>query len=158
MLKIDHGLSDLDGADADDESASRQDGDRAAETQRQQRRDFLRELQAMLRLRSPHCVQVYGMMTSSPDKLVIVMELLVGGDLRALLKRKNDRGERLPEERCLRIIGDVCAGMEFLHSRETVHGDLKSANVLLDGAGRAKVRKEGMLCCVQYRLAIVPLR
>ena len=135
MLEIDHGLADL---DADDERASREAGDQAAETQRRQRRAFLREVQAMLRLSSPHCVQVYGVMTSSPHRLVIVMELLVGGDLRMLLKRRG--GERLPVEQCRRIIGDVCAGMEFLHGKETLHGDLKSANVLLDGAGRAKVR------------------
>eukprot|EP00903_Cladosiphon_okamuranus_P018719 g17232.t1 len=135
VLEIDHGLTGLEGTDDDDEPASRQIG--GAERERRQRRAFLRELQAMLRLRSPHCVQVYGVMTSSPDRLVIVMELLVGGDLRMLLKRR--RRQRLPDEQCRRIIGDVCAGMEFLHSKETVHGDLKSPNVLLDGAGRVKI-------------------
>ncbi|CAM9550292.1 unnamed protein product, partial [Ectocarpus fasciculatus] len=29
--------------------------------------------------------------------------------------------------------------MAFLHRMENIHGDLKSANVLLDGAGRAKI-------------------
>lgn len=90
----------------------------------------------MIRLRSPHTVNVYG-----ADSLIIVIELLAGGDLRNMLKNAE---QPLPEERSRRIIGDVCAGMVFLHSRDTVHGDLKSANVLLDGTGRAKVR-EGSL-------------
>ncbi|CAN0421124.1 unnamed protein product, partial [Scytosiphon promiscuus] len=60
----------------------------------------------------------------------------VGGDLRALLKKSEDQ---LPEQQARQIIGDICAGMVFLHGKGTVHGDLKSANVLLDGAGRAKV-------------------
>lgn len=112
-------------------------GQSDAPREKSQRKAFLRELDAMIRLRSPHTVNVYGAITSRPDCLIIVMELLAGGDLRNMLKN----AERpLPEERSRRIIGDVCAGMAFLHSRDTVHGDLKSANVLLDGAGRAKVK------------------
>lgn len=91
-----------------------------------------------MRLRSPHTVNVYGAITSRKDRLVLVMELLSGGDLRAFLKQSE---QPLPAERARRIISDICAGMAFLHSHGAVHGDLKSANVLLDGAGRAKVRR-----------------
>ncbi|CAN0262245.1 unnamed protein product, partial [Hapterophycus canaliculatus] len=101
-----------------------------------QRRALLRELEAMIRLRSPNTVNVYGAVTSLPDRMVLVMELLVGGDLLTLLRQST---EPLPEEQSRRIIRDICAGMAFLHSKNTVHGDLKSANVLLDGDGRAKV-------------------
>lgn len=102
-----------------------------------QRKAFLRELHAMIRLRSPHTVNVYGAITSSEDRLVLVMELLVGGDLRMFLKRSDDP---LPADRSRRLVRDICAGLAFLHSKDTIHGDLKSANVLLDGSGRAKVR------------------
>ncbi|CAN0355159.1 unnamed protein product, partial [Scytosiphon promiscuus] len=98
---------------------------------------FLRELEAMIRLRSPNTVNVYGAVTSLPDRMVLVMELLSGGDLLTLLRKSK---KPLPEAQSRRIIGDMCTGMAFLHSKNTVHGDLKSANVLLDGGGRAKVR------------------
>jgi len=113
-----------------------------------QRKAFLRELDVMFRLRSPHTVGVYGAVTSRPDRLVLVMELLPGGDLRTLLKNAE---QPLPEEQSRHIVGDICAGMRFLHGKETVHGDLKSANVLLDGAGRAKVRATGN-CRIQSGL------
>lgn len=90
----------------------------------------------MIRLRSPNTVNVFGAVTSLPDRMVLVMELLSGGDLFTMLKKSK---ERLPEEQCRHIISDICTGMAFLHSKSTVHGDLKSANVLLDGGGRAKV-------------------
>ncbi|CAM9948482.1 unnamed protein product, partial [Ectocarpus fasciculatus] len=90
----------------------------------------------MIRLRNPHTVNVYGAITSLPDHLVLVMELLTGGDLRAMLKNSE---HALPEDKCRQIIQDVCAGMAFLHSKATVHGDLKSASVFLDGRGRAKI-------------------
>lgn len=93
----------------------------------------------MMRLRSPYTVCVYGAITSRKYRLVLVMELLSGGDLRAFLKKSD---EPLPTERARRIISDVCEGAAFLHSCGAVHGDLKSANVLLCGAGRVKVRRE----------------
>lgn len=103
-----------------------------------QHKAFLREVDAMVRLRSPYTVNVFGAVTSLPDRLIIVMELLAGGDLRTLIKKS---AHPLPEEQARQIVGDICAGMAFLHGKETVHGDLKSANVLLDSAGRAKVKK-----------------
>lgn len=103
------------------------------------RQAFWREVQAMIRLSSPHTVTFYGVVTSRNDRLVLVMELLPGGDLRALLR---DSVETLAETRARSIISDMCAGMSFLHRKETIHGDLKSANVLFDGAGRVKVRHD----------------
>lgn len=102
-----------------------------------QLRGFLRELEAMIRLRSPNTVNVFGALTSLSDRMVLVMELLPNGDLLTLLKKSR---EPLPEEQSRCIIRDICTGMAFLHSKKTVHGDLKSANVLLDGGGRAKVK------------------
>lgn len=92
----------------------------------------------MTRLRSPHTVNVYGAITSHSDRLVLVMELLAGGDLRSFLKKAVDRP--LTEDVTRRMFWDISAGMAFLQEKNTVHGDLKSPNVLLDGAGRAKVR------------------
>ena len=100
------------------------------------RRAFLRELEAMIRLRSLNTINVYGTVASLPDRTVLVMELLAGGDLLTLLRTSETP---LPEEQSRRIIGDICAGMAFLHGKNTTHGDLKSADVLLDGDGRAKV-------------------
>lgn len=102
-----------------------------------QRASLLSEVQTMMRLRSPHTVNVYGAITSGKEQLVLVMELLTGGDLRCFLRHAE---ERLPEPLARQIIRDVCVGMAFLHSKNAVHGDLKSPNILLDGEGRAKVR------------------
>lgn len=107
-----------------------------ADRSKTMRSEFFRELEAMMRLRSPYTVNVYGIITTRKDRLVLVMELLTGGDLSSLLRSSR---EHLPEERVRLITMDVCAGIVFLHSKATVHGDLKSPNVLFDGTGRAKV-------------------
>lgn len=90
----------------------------------------------MIRLRGPHIINVFGAITSLEARLVLVIELLPGGDLRTFL-RHCDRPLSLLRAR--NLIKYVYAGGAFMHSKATVHGDLKSANVLLDGAGRAKV-------------------
>lgn len=92
-------------------------------------------------------MNVYGAITSRNDRLVLVMELLVGGDLRALLNRQE---YPLSEERARCIAGDVCEGMAFLHNKKAVHGDLKSANVMLDGMGRAKARPQCVVVFEEY--------
>ena len=128
VIKVDH--EHLDGDFRTDISRSEADA-------KQQRASLLLELQAMIRLRSPYTVNVYGAITSQKDRLILVMELLTGGDLRSFLRNSE---ARLPEVQARRLITDVCAGMAFLHSKNAVHGDIKCANVLLDGEGRGKVR------------------
>lgn len=134
VIEVTQDVVDVSGGDED--NRQRHGVPEAANQEQIKRRAFLRELHAMIRLRSPHTVNVFGAITSSEERLVLVMELLVGGDLRMLLKSSR---RPLPTEQSRRIIRDVCAGLAFLHSKDTIHGDLKSANVLLDGAGRAKV-------------------
>ena len=139
ILPISHNDYDTNGGDNYDEEEARQ----KERAEKSQRREFFRELEAMFRLRSPHTVQVYGAVTCRKDELVIVMELLAGGNLRVLLDAAK---EPLSENHTRQLVGDVCAGMAFLHSKETIHGDLKSSNVLLDGAGRAKVHTRENPC------------
>ena len=119
------------------------------ETGNSQSKAFLTELGNMTRLSSPYTVHVYGAVTSQPDKFILVMELLSGGDLRTLLKSE----EKISYDKSFQIIGDICAGMDFLHSKNIIHGDLKSANVILDGSGRAKIADFGTSVFIQNTMS-----
>lgn len=59
-------------------------------------------------------MNVYGVETSRRDKLILVMQLLAGGDMRTFLR---NAAEPIPEGRVRQIIGDISAGMAFLHSK-----------------------------------------
>ncbi len=101
------------------------------------KQDFMNEASIMLRLQHGNIVRLYGV---SLEPYAMVMEFLVKGSLYDLL-RSND-----PLSFGLRykIALDIANGLSFLHSREMVHCDLKSLNVLLDDRYRAKLADFGM--------------
>ena len=78
------------------------------------------------------CVKPSG----AGDYLFLMMELM-SSDMASRLH--DDEQEALSEGQRLALLLDVCAGMEFLHSKGIIHRDLKPQNVLLDAKGRAKI-------------------
>jgi class 3 adenylate cyclase len=70
----------------------------------------------------------------------IVTELMAG-DVAAQLR---ESGGPLPLERTLAIAKDVCRGLEFAHSQNVVHRDLKPGNVWLASDGTAKIGDFGL--------------
>ena len=87
---------------------------------------FEREAKSTAKLRSPHVVQIldYGV---EAELVYIVMELLVGQDLRMRLKRER----RLPLAYVAMIGEQVSKTLQLAHKRGIVHRDLKPANVFL---------------------------
>lgn len=87
---------------------------------------FLREGQVVARLRHPNIVDALdvGVFESVP---YLVMELLVGRDLRALLADRRV----LVLERALEILLPIASGLVAAHAAGVIHRDLKPANVFL---------------------------
>ena len=96
-----------------------------------------REAQAMGRLGShPHIVTVFDL-GEHEGRPYMVTELMAGGDVEGLLECAENR--RLPLEQAVEIAKAVCRGLEFAHSRQLVHRDLKPGNVWLTEDGVAKI-------------------
>ncbi|MFC5745569.1 serine/threonine-protein kinase [Actinomadura rugatobispora] len=91
---------------------------------------FVRERNALIRLRHPGIVAVHDMIVEG-DRLALVMDLVRGEDLRAYRLR---RGGTLPPAESAWLMAQICAALAAVHAGDMVHRDLKPANVLLDHA------------------------
>ncbi len=97
------------------------------------------EAAVMANLQSPFLIRLLGLSLESPP--LLVMELAEGGSLYHRLK---DASQELPWVWRLRVLRDIALGLSVLHAHELLHRDLKSLNILLDAAGRAKLCDFGL--------------
>ena len=99
---------------------------------------------AMLQLLSQHpkIVSFYGFARERVS-IFIVSELIKGGSIYQIIYKNKE----VPSfEHRFQWMKDIAEGMEFLHSKNVVHGGLKSANVLISNDDRktAKLNDFGM--------------
>ncbi|KAE9621502.1 putative protein kinase TKL-Pl-6 family [Lupinus albus] len=92
--------------------------------------EFWREADILSKLHHPNVVAFYGVVQNGPGgTMATVTEFMVDGSLRHVLLRKDrylDRRKRLI------IAMDAAFGMEYLHSKNIVHFDLKCDNLLVN--------------------------
>jgi streptogramin lyase/predicted Ser/Thr protein kinase len=90
------------------------------------REGFLAESQLAASLDHPNVVPIYAA-GEAGDELYIAMRYVEGRDLKELI-----REGPLDKERSVRICAQVADALDFAHSRQLVHRDVKPSNVLLD--------------------------
>lgn len=90
-------------------------------------------------VRSPYCVQLYYSLQSHKS-VYLVMEYMVGGDLKSLLAVYGF----MEEPMAAFYIAEVCLALEYLHSHGIVHRDIKPDNMLLSKEGHVKLTDFGL--------------
>lgn len=80
----------------------------------------------------PHTLRYHGTHVSSITRLFRVQEFCNGGTLRAAVAAGlfNDQGLPNRWEVLLSVLDDVCAGLDYIHSKRITHGDLNPSNIL----------------------------
>lgn len=100
---------------------------------------FLREAKILQDLDHPQIVKVLDVGPATTPAW-FVMEWVPGASLAEDLHQRRPVGD----ERALRLMADVLAGLDHAHSRGIVHRDLKPENVLVDAEGRARLSDFGI--------------
>lgn len=101
--------------------------------------EFYREVALVCRLRHPNVVLFLGA-SVNPPTYCLVFEYMQNGTLTDLMRSKKGG---LP---FFRLAKEIALGMNYLHLCSIIHRDLKSANILIDQHGTAKVSDFGLSC------------
>src|SRR5258708_19589415 len=100
---------------------------------------FQREMEILKDLKHPHIVNSFGG-TCEGDQWFYAMELIDGGTLGTLLMEQG----KLPWRQAVEFAVQVCAGLDYAHTRGIIHRDLKPGNLLLTRAGKVKLGDFGL--------------
>jgi serine/threonine-protein kinase len=104
-----------------------------------QRERVVREARSAGRLRHPNIVTVFDV-GDQGDELFITMEFVQGVTLHDLIRRPAP----LPLVRKLRLMDELCAGLQYAHRAGLIHGDIKPRNLMMDEDGALKILDFGI--------------
>ncbi|MFL7868955.1 MAG: serine/threonine protein kinase, partial [Anaerolineales bacterium] len=96
---------------------------------------FQREARVVAGLRHPNIVQIFDFDTHEGHPY-IVMEYLRGQSLSSYLKYLHETNQRLSYEQIGRILGGIASGIDYAHSQNAIHRDIKPGNILLHSRSR----------------------
>jgi len=102
---------------------------------------FEREAKRMAKFQHPNIVKVmdYGEYQGSP---YLVMPYLPGGTLKDLIKARG--GKPFPYQEAARILSPVGRALQYAHEEDTIHRDVKPANILLTKGGQPMLADFGV--------------
>ena len=95
---------------------------------------LLLEAQSLAGLNHPHLVPIFDAQLHG-DQLYLVRERVKGKSLRQLTEEKGP----LPPRVALELAAQVASALAYCHCEAVVHGDVNPMNVLVSGAGVAKL-------------------
>ncbi|CAF1510581.1 unnamed protein product [Didymodactylos carnosus] len=89
------------------------------------------EMKLLRTLNHPNIIQCFDHQQDRTDTYLI-MEFIEGGTLFEYIQRSYDEmNTNSYWYKCKSIANDIAQGMNYLHERNVIHGDLKSHNILL---------------------------
>jgi len=105
---------------------------------------FRNEARTVAGLKSPNIVTIYEL-GEIDGRVFIAMDYMVGGSLKDKLAKEG----KLSFEETLRILKQVCTGLDKAHQKGLVHRDIKPANILFDEDSNAVISDFGLAKAVQ---------
>jgi serine/threonine-protein kinase len=105
--------------------------------------DFVRKFRtgamAQAQMSHPNIITIFSLMKTDSHYL-LAMEYINGQSLRERLNRKM----RIPLTEALGYLKQILRGLNYAHSRQIIHGDIKPENLLLDARNQVKLSDFGI--------------
>ncbi|KAI7743560.1 hypothetical protein M8C21_000759 [Ambrosia artemisiifolia] len=109
------------------------------QSSRESLKQLNQEIALLSRLSHPNIVQYYGSELGE-ETLSVYLEYVSGGSIHKLLQEYGPFREPVIQN----YTRQVLCGLAYLHGRNTVHRDIKGANILVDPNGEIKLADFGM--------------
>ncbi len=117
------------------------------------------EFQAAVRLSDqishPNLLKVLDS-DASGDRLALLMEDMPGGSLADRLAKVTPGTAAVSPSEAVALGTQIAAGLQALHSRGYIHGDLQPSNIFLDGQGHVKLGGLGKAKMAGYSFDLFP--
>ncbi|WP_437285206.1 protein kinase domain-containing protein [Sorangium sp. So ce406] len=93
---------------------------------------LLREAEALVRLRHPSIVQLYGWGRLDGDRMYLILEYVEGETIHRHIVDGAPHGGLMPLHHVLSVVRQVAGALASMHAEGYVHADVKPGNILLD--------------------------
>lgn len=98
--------------------------------EKQYKNKVLNEVAVLYSLNHPNILRFLNWYETSKH-IWLIVEFCPGGDLLAMIRLD----QAMPETACRRFARDILHGLQFIHSRGYIYGDLKPSNILVNEYG-----------------------
>lgn len=115
-------------------------------------KQFYHEVKIMSRLHSRYIARFYGA-SITKQQAIIVMTYYENHSLLDYIR--SPKGQQLGWLEKQKLMLDICYGLAYLHKQGIIHRDLKSANILIDKNGNAKITDFGLANAVKFSVTSI---
>lgn len=104
---------------------------------------FEREAQSIARLEHANIVRIYRF-GEVDNMYYMAMQYVEGADLGTLIRGYKALGEVMPIGDVQRVLQDIGSALDYAHSRDVIHRDVKPSNMMVDNTGQALLADFGL--------------
>ena len=104
-----------------------------------------REIEAQSQLRHPHILRLFGYFYDNVN-VYLILEYAGRGEVFSELFHKTPSPHRFSERRAATYVASLAHALNYCHSKNVIHRDMKLENLLIDIDGRVKIADFGWAC------------